>query len=243
MYGLYWSMEYEKLLQMDSSKCSKLAALAAESYYLFHSASDLFNNAHAPQFWIDNCESFMQLCELRRLSMYARMFMKNHNQFSNPFGKGLCLATYVLKKTNGLPRYGMEKMSSEISTIKETMMKIQNIVIRNQLNVDAVFFEDLILIDEPVEEPLQFYEPVIHQNQVFLAFYPQAVGMIVCCDVGLRWYAEIRQNIGRRNEKQAKYWGFAERTNGNGGEKQLSSKRGSDEPKWRIGVCTLWAKY
>ena len=127
LYGFYWSVEYEKLYKTSSSQCSKLAALAAESYSLFDSASNLFNNARAPQSWIVLCENAKLLCELRRLSNYSRMFMKENKRFSNPYGKGLCLAEYVLRKIDSLPPSLQNQMAADLTEIKGKMNAVKKI--------------------------------------------------------------------------------------------------------------------
>ena len=221
MYAFYWSIEYEKLYKTSNSKCSQLAALAAESYSLFDSASNLFNNARASQSWIDICENAKQLCELRRLADYSRMFMKENKRFSNPYGKGLCLAEYVLKKIDSLPRYLQKQMASYLTKIQEKMNRVKEIIRYNQLEAYLVSIGEIILIDEPVEEPREFYEPEVTRSQLFYAFVPHSVGMLAHFEVGHRQHAEVCRNACGRDEKRVESLEFGGEVAGRGSAQQL----------------------
>ena len=177
--------------------------MAAESYTLFDSASNLFNNARASQSWIDLCENAKLLCELRRLSNYSRMFMKENKRFSNPYGKGLCLAEYVLRKIDSLPPSLQNQMGVYLKEIKEKMNAVKKIITVNQLEAYLVSKEEIILIDEPVKEPSDFYEPEVYMNQTFCAFIPQSVGMLSIFEVGHGEHAEVRRNSRDRDERRS----------------------------------------
>ena len=184
MFGFYWSTEYEDLIQIDANQCSRLAALAAESYSLFDSASDLFNNACASPSWTDYCQRVKQLCELRRYEAYARMFLKEYKRFSNPFGKGLCLANYVLKRIDSLSSSQLCDIASDVSRMKNKMTQVLKIVRVMSVDWQPVSLAEIVLVDEPLEEPHECYEPTVHPDPLLLAFVPQQVGMNDGFEVG-----------------------------------------------------------
>ena len=229
MYGFYWSVEFEKLYKTSSSQCSKLAAMAAESYTLFDSASNLFNNARASQSWIDLCENAKLLCELRRLSNYSRMFMKENKRFSNPYGKGLCLAEYVLRKIDSLPPSLQNQMGVYLKEIKEKMNAVKKIITVNQLEAYLVSKEEIILIDEPVKEPSDFYEPEVYMNQTFCAFIPQSVGVLSIFEVGHGEHAEVCRNSRDRDERRLESRESGGYFRGSSPESRFQSKRGLGE--------------